>query len=226
VPEQWTYRPGVLKPETLSFEERRPGRALDDRVFYRLSNWRWVAAGTYMATTTRLTTMEAANESGRHAVNAILNRLLVRQGADYNAQGRMFADWAETWNPEKYELDDLEPLKRLDEKLAAEGLPHVLDILKVVETIDALPMHGNASDNPIAKVVHLFQHAASASGHDWGFLKDALNTLLVQGAERMPKGLDPLGVLSAGKDIPADLLDRIKQAIGAWLSAPGDRPAD
>jgi hypothetical protein len=33
-----------------------------------------VFAGTYLRTFTRMTTMEAANESGRHAVNAILDR--------------------------------------------------------------------------------------------------------------------------------------------------------
>jgi len=36
------------------------------------SRGRLVFAGTYMQTHTRITTMEAANESGRHAVNAIL----------------------------------------------------------------------------------------------------------------------------------------------------------
>ena len=50
--------------------EKRPGYSVCDRI---------VLAGTYMKTFTRLTTMEAANESGRHAVNAILTDLRLRE---------------------------------------------------------------------------------------------------------------------------------------------------
>ena len=42
---------------------------------YSLNYDRWVMCGTFMATLTRLTTMESANESARHAVNAILDAL-------------------------------------------------------------------------------------------------------------------------------------------------------
>ena len=221
VPKQWAHRPGVLQPDRLAFEERRNDLALDERVFYRVSNKRWVAAGTYMATTTRLTTMESANESGRHAVNAILNRLLVEPSTYYNSQGRMFADWAETWDPEKYELDDVEPMKRLDERLVADGLPHVLDILKVLDGIDALPMHGQASTDPLASVTQLFQHAANATEQDWGFLKETLQCFITHAAERVQSGLDPLGMLTGSKGLPSDVMERIKNAVQALLNVSG-----
>ena len=41
-----------------------------------------VFAGTYLKTTTRMTTMESANESARHAVNAILDHYVHRVGAE------------------------------------------------------------------------------------------------------------------------------------------------
>lgn len=64
----WNTRPGrlpLLTPE----EDGRQGRGAPEAyaVFGNV-----VLAGTYMKTFTRLTTMESANESARHAVNAIL----------------------------------------------------------------------------------------------------------------------------------------------------------
>ena len=101
VPGQWEHRPGALAAAAMNIPGMDPDHGQQEPVFYRISNRRWVAAGTFMATTTRLTTMEAANESARHAVNSILHRLVVGPGSDYNAQGRMFADWAEIWDPER-----------------------------------------------------------------------------------------------------------------------------
>src|SRR5262249_7010819 len=102
---------------------------------------RWIPAGTYMATYTRLTTMEAANESGRHAVNAVLRKLLepADQTLTYNGQGKLFGDFCDIWNPEDYEPQDLSTLKDLDTALMREGLPHVVDIFRVIDMIEALP---------------------------------------------------------------------------------------
>ena len=48
-----------------------------------LVHWKQlVFAGTYLKTTTRMTTMESANESARHAVNAILDHYVAMVGAD------------------------------------------------------------------------------------------------------------------------------------------------
>jgi hypothetical protein len=226
VPKQWPYRPGRRDlAEKISVDERVAERGLAQHIHYRIAKRRWIAAGTYMATTTRLTTMEAANESARHAVNAILHRLVARAGGDYNAQGKMFADWATIWDPEKNELDELEPLKCLDEKLVAEGLPHVLDVLKVIDAVDALPMHGQPSDDPIANVLQVLQHAFNEGERNWGFSKDILHGMLGQAASQARGHLDPLGVLAALKGTPGDLAERFRRAVSSFMNDPG-RPSN
>ncbi len=77
-----------------------------------------VVAGTYMQTNFRLTTMEAANESGRHAVNAILDH------------AQFAGDRCEIVRSEDHEFDDLAIFIDLDAALHAAGLPHFLDILR------------------------------------------------------------------------------------------------
>ena len=227
VPAQWRYRPGVRPPGRAPVDETETGLDPDMPVRYRVSNRRWVAAGTYMATTTRLTTMEAANESARHAVNAILRQLVSGPGADYSAGGKMFADWAEIWDPERNELDDLEPLRRLDQKLVDEGLPHVLDILRVIEAVDALPMHGQASHDPSANLLHLLQHAAEAVDRDWGFSRETLYGLVGQAAERMHDSLDPLGIFREGlKNRPGNILERLQHFVQGLTKDPLRKPGN
>lgn len=108
-PGEWTLRPGRLAPEG-----------------YEVQAERWVLAGCYMKTYTRLTTMEAANESARHAVNAILHA------------SRVEGDRCRIWNPEEHELPDLQFLKDLDALLVRDGLPHFVEILGLDEVPDAL----------------------------------------------------------------------------------------
>ena len=57
-----------------------------------------------MATHTRMMTMEAANESARHAVTALLHNLL-RQSSDSNMKGAgvLFGDLPEFFDPERHE---------------------------------------------------------------------------------------------------------------------------
>jgi hypothetical protein len=86
----------------------------------------YVVAGTYMQTFTRLTSMEAANESARHAVNAFLQ--------DWKIGG----DRCEIWDPEDHELEDLQWFKDLDEELFRRKLPHLIDILELQELPDEL----------------------------------------------------------------------------------------
>ena len=70
-----------------------------------------------MQTYTRITTMEAANESGRHAVNAILKH------------SQFLGEPCATFDPEACEPPDLKFLVELDRRLQALGLPHLVDIL-------------------------------------------------------------------------------------------------
>jgi hypothetical protein len=77
-----------------------------------------VFAGTYMKTFTRLTTMESANESARHAVNAILD------------DAGIACDRCEIWDIEDFEFDDLAWFKELDRSLMERKRPHFMDTLR------------------------------------------------------------------------------------------------
>jgi uncharacterized protein with NAD-binding domain and iron-sulfur cluster len=102
--------------------EQRPG-SLDPERGYTVEHG-FVLAGYYTKTHTRIPSMEAANESARHAVNAILKHL-ERSGAEGLRIRRTYCD---VWSPEDRELDDLRFLKELDARLLERGLPHLLDI--------------------------------------------------------------------------------------------------
>ena len=113
-PGSWKLRPGFMKeqPDTLPVYELVLGGI--------------VFAGTYMQTYTRLTTMEAANESGRHAVNTIL------VAADSFPQiAAKRGNLCPVWDPEDNEIEDLLFLKEIDRKLLERGLPHFLDIISI-----------------------------------------------------------------------------------------------
>lgn len=86
----------------------------------------YVLAGTYMQTYTRLTSMEAANESARHAVNALLQAW------------KIGGDRCDIWDPEDHEVEDLQWFKDLDEELLRRGLPHFVDVLGWTELPDTL----------------------------------------------------------------------------------------
>jgi uncharacterized protein with NAD-binding domain and iron-sulfur cluster len=115
-------------------QSRRPGR-LSTSAETKLDGYRvWCAnivlAGTYMQTFTRLTTMEAANESGRHAVNGIL--------AHDGRTGCFKGDRCDIYNPEDCEFEDLAYFIDLDRELLKQGLPHFADILDLKKVTKAL----------------------------------------------------------------------------------------
>ena len=129
--------------------ERRPGmpQRQDKKPGYQVHLKRLVLAGTYMKTFTRLTTMESANESGRHAVNAILWHSGARsRGGHGSGDGSGYLANPSLGSPcdifplEDRELADLAFLKELDEALFERGLPHFVEILDVDElgSVDAL----------------------------------------------------------------------------------------
>jgi len=104
----------------------RPGR-LDRMHGYELNYGNLVFAGTHMQTYTRLTTMEAANESGRHAVNAILNACA--DPAPDSTSRPYRGDFCSISDPEDNEPADLQVFLALDERLCSMGLPHFIEIL-------------------------------------------------------------------------------------------------
>jgi hypothetical protein len=131
---------------------------------------RLVFAGAYLKTFTRVTTMESANESARHAVNAIIDHYLAHTGPQKEAQqgtstvpcspsqGRLtgspafgmtpIGEYCRIWDPEKHELPELASLRELDARLFASGLPHVWDVLEleplVLPLLPALDSPGGA----------------------------------------------------------------------------------
>ncbi len=157
---------------------------------YDLNFKRWVLCGTFMATRTRMTTMESANESGRHAVAAILRRLSMDDASDSvkaeyldhgyqieNLSNRTY-NWASkfrtyeappTWNPEDEELEDLDFFRRVDRRLMNLNLPHLMDIVdfddKVEHAVQAIELYGR--EKPLS---NLF--GASMAGLDAGLVKE------------------------------------------------------
>ena len=107
-----------------------------------------MSAGTWTATNTRMTTMKAANESARHAANAILHLIMMPFGdlpqdndpLIFGGQGMLFGDEPKFFRRKELKLDDLEVLREVDEKLAQQDRPHLVEILKAEELIDELPM--------------------------------------------------------------------------------------
>lgn len=113
---------------------------------------RLVFAGTYMRTFTRMTTMESANESARHAVNAIIDHVVYVRYAEEIARGVMppstvpalptnftrryprpspVGDYCQIWNPEQNEVEALAGQRAYDDLRFQLGLPHVWDSLGV-----------------------------------------------------------------------------------------------
>jgi len=148
IPDQWRGRPGLFRGEGAAGPPPGYGHLAGfgdegTEIFYGhrdcplLENW--VAAGTYMATYTRMTTMEAANESGRHAASAIIYLLL--QSALQNRPTQypvLVGDFPQVWKVEDYEPEDLKYFTDLDRALFKAKLPHILDILSVTQLVDAL----------------------------------------------------------------------------------------
>jgi hypothetical protein len=110
LPGGWDGRPGRLRTDPT---EPDPGYAVEDGI---------VLAGTHMKTHMRLTTMEAANESARHAVNGIL------AVEDFARDA-----WCEIFPLEDREVDDFMILKELDAELYSRGLDHFVDVLNLPE---------------------------------------------------------------------------------------------
>jgi len=134
MPGHWEKRPGELvAPELLGWiADEREGYDVADRI---------VLAGNYMKTFTRLTTMEGANESGRHAVNAILRDYGQKPRGAYEPvplQDRVPVQPCELWPLETREIPDFDFLKELDERLYERGLDHFLEILDVPELSSSL----------------------------------------------------------------------------------------
>jgi uncharacterized protein with NAD-binding domain and iron-sulfur cluster len=144
----WRRRPGADPVDPRRPSDRAPLRTnvlwQPAQGGYAIHFGQVVFAGTYLRTFTRLTSMESANESARHAVNAVLahaHAALVGEEPKAGAVPRgacpttRLGDYCDVWNPEENELDELSLLRAVDDDLAERGQPHLFDILD----IDQLP---------------------------------------------------------------------------------------
>ncbi len=126
VADEWEQRPRgePWTPNDLAARDRQPGAgAPAGEVWtpgeggYVVHHGNLVVAGPHMRTFTRMATMEAANESARHAVNAILDHatwVLRRAGAEAAeaAEAAELAEAAEAEEPEEPEEPARAPRER------------------------------------------------------------------------------------------------------------------
>ncbi|MCA9719147.1 MAG: hypothetical protein KC468_31050, partial [Myxococcales bacterium] len=195
---------------------------------------RLVFAGTYKKTFTRMTTMESANESARHAVNAILDHFLLspaarrrRQqhlgaaavadeprlrlvepeldaqsdetsgatarpwrpaapdeaGHDAPYRSSLLGDYCQIWDIEDYELPEFKPLRRYDEELFDQGMPHPWD-LAGVEVMPAVfskmpRVEGSSFAALRALLTSVRQRLESSAKESWrsGSIEDGIELL-------------------------------------------------
>jgi uncharacterized protein with NAD-binding domain and iron-sulfur cluster len=202
-----------------------------ENILYRISNKRWLVAGNFMPTHTRISTMESAMESGRIAVNAILHNLLTSgiptdqiqimteselEALEIEPQGT----FCEIFPPEQHELPDLNWLKDMDRCLMAEGLPHFLDILCTLQLIDALPdeeAEGPSKPEMIRKLMYASSIASEkASGGKYRPDNQAANRIeqivkmYLQAFRDKPGNIDK--IYEIFREIP-DLKDKLKDLL-------------
>jgi 15-cis-phytoene desaturase len=124
---RWTNRTPYLVNRVGDWEKRGGARLPGGDYAYRLQLGHTVFAGAFMRTQTRLNTMEAANESARRAVNAILRA----DGASIQR--------CPVWNVEDHEIPELLPLRELDERIYRRGGHHLLRHGAVEGALRAVP---------------------------------------------------------------------------------------
>jgi len=139
----WVHRPG---PEPVD-PHHPPPDSTPRHHGYPVHLDALVFAGTWLRTFTRLTTMESANESARHAVNAVLDHLSERlrpaapptpappPGIPVPTPA---GDLCAIWDPQRHEPAALSPWKEVDALLLDQALPHAADLLRVDEIPDGI----------------------------------------------------------------------------------------
>jgi hypothetical protein len=243
----WHNRPGaapwdpspsaVNLPPDYPEASRRDGEWQAEHGGYLVHWGKLVFAGVYLKTFTRMSTMEAANESGRHAANAIIDHYLSRHPdlAPRPERGKKSAraeredddrieearhmksaifytatplgDYCKIWNPERWEMPDFVLAKQYDEWCFDHGLPHPWDLWGV----EALP----------AMLSHALNAKAQNPARKLGAsLPDSLEAAL----ETLLRSAYPSGgwdsVLDAMRSYRRAIDERMKQAAAAERGEP------
>jgi len=148
IPGQWSSRPGLRRdaggiPEdfvklSLAFGVKNPEIYYAHPQTTPLLEY-WVGAGAHMATYTRMTTMEAANESGRHAAAALIYDLHAAAKRNHLLHYEALAgDFPTIFPVEDNEVDDIEFFKQLDDVLFDMGKPHVFEVIGLSQLVQAI----------------------------------------------------------------------------------------
>ncbi len=104
---QFRRRPGLAAPASSA-------NGWKAQIGYHVAAGQYVLAGTHMQTYTRITSMESACESARHAVNALLTYL------------ELPGEHCAIFDPEDHEPDLFELAKELDDRLCTQNARHPL----------------------------------------------------------------------------------------------------
>ncbi|AUX33509.1 MULTISPECIES: NAD(P)-binding protein [Sorangium] len=177
---------------------------------YRVHEDKVVFCGSYMRTFTRMNTMEAANESGRHAVNAILDHMASTHRSEDLERAGITGDYCDIWDIEEHELDDLAFFKRVDEMLFRAGKPHIADILQFDKLADVAHPDPSPGQSLLAALGATLKNDWGADAND---LAGGLNGLM----EIVRAGKDLAG--SLGGDPPN--LQKLLSLLGAVKAGPG-----
>ncbi len=209
LPGQWQLRPGY--GPVLDASGAAASTHSDTDIHYEISNDRWVLAGTYMATHTRLMTMEACNESARHAVNAILDAIrqdVPNPGAEpkYSSHGKQLGRRCEIFDPYNYEIADLRTFKELDKALCDEGLPHFVEILGIDRLVESMPRGAGSEATQLSKLFDAARTVHRTQGKIPGLPTLPDDFIVAQ----IHKGLDTLSEIP-GLD---GVVKKIKELIG------------
>jgi outer membrane protein OmpA-like peptidoglycan-associated protein len=176
ITDDWKNRPGPEPfdpnvPNVRHAREHAPGVWTAPHGGYPVHFGSLVYAGIYLRTFTRMTTMESANESGRHAVNAILDHYNAHHGTSVAPPSPgeaspdplglsadevlpiYLGDYCGIWNIERYENPSFDNLKAVDQLLFDLHLPHLFDLLglELVPSIlsHVLPYRGDFSSTTV-----------------------------------------------------------------------------
>ena len=179
---EWDMRPGTVHLYSDDpAAHPLPGR---DHVHLDLHSGRWVVAGNHTRTFTRMSTMESANESARHAVNSILHDLATRKaGPDsrpatpsydgHRSAGVLMGDPAPVWDMERHELPDLAFWRRVDARLLAAGLPEMAEILDLHTHLESWFQHVAELERIIKQSEDLVGATVDQAAADWDGLPGA-----------------------------------------------------
>jgi len=188
---------------------------------YRVHEDHVVFCGSYMRTFTRMTTMEGANESARHAVNAILDHISSTFGTnDFHGWKQITGDYCDIWDLEEQELEDLAFFKRVDEMLFKAGKPPIADILQFDKLADMQYPEPSPGQSLLAAL-------GATMGKDWGVepneLAGSMNGLmeLVRGMSKDMGAIPALGIPSLGGAEPTML--KLLSMLGIGKGGAGNK---